>query len=62
MRINRRALAARSFDMVNGGTTPRNATVWRPVWVELNVQDWPMSGSGQSRHFDSVLRSLVFPD
>ena len=29
MRINRRALAARSFGMVNGGTTPRNATLWR---------------------------------
>jgi hypothetical protein len=27
MRINRRALAARSFGMVNGGTAPRNATL-----------------------------------
>jgi hypothetical protein len=34
MRINRRALAARSFGMVNGGATPRNATLWRPVWLE----------------------------
>jgi hypothetical protein len=32
--FNRRVLAARSFGMVNGGTTPRNATLRRLVWLE----------------------------